>query len=90
MKRVGLVLLAAALLSFGFSSIALAQHGDPSYACPPGFELHHAMEHDPDHEGMHHHIGVDTDKNGDGYICMRHVGAGGVNHLHIDNNLRLR
>jgi len=38
---------------------------------------------------MHDHIGIDTDANGDGYVCMKHVGPGGSLHLHIDNNLPL-
>lgn len=39
---------------------------------------------------MHPHIGVDTDANGDGYVCMRVVGpVCGPLHLHVDNNLPL-
>jgi len=68
---------------------ALAQGGDPVGGCPDSFHLHQMMDHD-DHSGhMHHHVGNDKDQNGDGYLCVKHVGKDGINHVHIDNNIPL-
>ena len=63
-----------------------AEHaGDPVVGCPKSFALHHAHAA---HEGhSHHHVGNDKDANGDGYICVKHVGKNGKNHVHIDNNV---
>jgi hypothetical protein len=30
-----------------------------------------------------------VDRNGDGYLCVKHVGAGENNHVHKDNNVPL-
>jgi len=69
-------------------SPAIGSEGQAQYGCPDSFELHMAMEHDHgDHE--HHHIGADTDLNGDGFICVKHVGNSGNNHVHIDNHVPL-
>jgi hypothetical protein len=68
---VGLLLSVAAAVSAGGG-------------CPDGFELHPAMDHDGDHEQPHHHIGTDTDLNGDGQICVKHLSD--TIHVHIDNN----
>ncbi|MBI5031024.1 MAG: hypothetical protein HZB51_10890 [Chloroflexi bacterium] len=76
-----LVLLAA------IAPIASAQ-GKPIGSCRDGFELHPAMDHDDQHE--HHHIGTETDQNGDGWICVKHVGVDENNHVHIDNQAALK
>lgn len=55
--------------------------------CPDGFALHAAHDHD-EHHG-HKHVGTDTDHNGDGLICAKHVSAGGDVHVHVDNNAAL-
>ena len=62
---------------------------DPVGSCPPGFVLHPAMQHD--HEPGHRHVGTDTDHNGDGWICVKHVTLknGTEVHVHIDNVLPL-
>ena len=52
--------------------------------CPDGFALHAAHDHD-EHHG-HQHVGTDTDRNGDGWICAKHVSDEGDIHVHIDNN----
>lgn len=53
-------------------------------SCPLGFTLAPAMDHDMHH---HQHVGTDTDLNGDGLICMRHVTPDEQIHVHVDNNL---
>lgn len=86
MLLVGLILLA-------FTSVTLASHGEePAGACPSGFELHHAGMHDHEghDEGMaHRHVGLDSDLNGDGYWCVKHVGGAQHVHVHVDNDLPL-
>ena len=79
------IILIALLLSLLVTSTAFAAPGEPAGSCPRGFELHPFMEHE-DHE--HHHIGVDKDLNGDGWICVRHLTQD--LHLHVDNRLPLR
>jgi hypothetical protein len=32
-------------------------------------------------------VGNDTDRNGDGWICARHVTPNGSVHVHTDNNV---
>lgn len=77
------------LLAVILSTTALAQSGDPVGGCPDGFHLHQMMDHD-DHAGhMHQHVGNDKDQNGDGYLCVKHVGKDGKIHVHIDNNIPL-
>ena len=56
--------------------------------CPPGFHPH--TEGDM-HMGDHQHVGLSmesVDMNGNGVICVRHVGQAGNIHVHIDDNLR--
>lgn len=86
MRRLLFALIMVAALTLAFGGLALADHGAPVGGCPDGFELHHIHVMDGD-EHMHHHIGNDADQNGDGYLCMKHVGADGNNHVHIDNNV---
>jgi hypothetical protein len=52
--------------------------------CPDQFALHPAPDHD-DHHG-HQHVGTATDRNGDGWICAKHISADGHIHVHTDNN----
>ena len=73
-----LVLLIA---QFAVSSVAAAE---PVGSCPPGFTLEEIMPHDEHH---HKHVGTSTDKNGDGFICMKHVTPDESIHVHVDNNL---
>jgi hypothetical protein len=42
------------------------------------------MDHE---EHRHQHVGVPTDLNGDGYICMKPVTTNGNIHIHVDNTL---
>ncbi len=87
MKKRVVIILLVLLLSMTTVSAAIGSDGQPQYGCPDSFELHMAMEHDGEHG--HHHIGTDTDLNGDGFICMKHVGNNGNNHVHIDNHVPL-
>ena len=80
------VLLAVLLLST--AGLALAEGNEPLGGCPPHFELHNMADH-MDHEHHDHHLpkGGVLDRNGDGYVCVKHIGQGGMMfHLHIDNN----
>ena len=81
-------LLAITILALGTAGLAYAHEGEPMYGCPESFDLHMAtMDHMDDMD--HHHVGLDmevADINEDGWICMKHVGSDGLNHVHIDNN----
>lgn len=81
MKKVIGGLMLVSLLWVGGGQAALATHGEPVAGCALGFALHHM--HDEPH--MHDHIGSDYDKNGDGYLCVKH--PAGKHHLHVDNNV---
>jgi hypothetical protein len=82
-KKLVFTFLLVVLLSQFTIPVALAA-GAPIGSCPTGFMLEMAMDHDAHH---HMHVGTDTDLNGDGYICMKHVTPGEGIHVHIDNNL---
>lgn len=82
-KKLFFALLLVILLS-QFAVINVLAAGEPVGSCAPGFELMMAMEHDEHH---HQHVGTDTDLNGDGWICMKHVTPVEKIHLHVDNNL---
>lgn len=87
MHRLLLVVALVSMLALAITGSALAHDGHtPVGGCPDGFMLHDSY----DMPGMtmdgHHHVGVDTDHNGDGFICMKHVGHDGNNHVHTDNN----
>jgi len=85
MKRFLFISIIGLLLIFSVVGTAFAT-GNPVGGCPDSFELHMVMPHE---EHGHHHVGVDTDLNGDGYLCAKVVGANGTNHVHIDNNIPL-
>jgi hypothetical protein len=57
---------------------------EPTGSCSPGYTLAMAMDHDVHH---HQHVGTDTDLNGDGFICMKHVTPDEMIHVHVDNIL---
>lgn len=86
MQKLIVLVLFGMLLSLGGGAVALAS-SDPVGGCPGKFELHLAMDHDGEHE--HQHVGTDTDRNADGWICVKHVSADGNIHVHIDNNIPL-
>lgn len=79
LKKLVFVLIMAVLLSQFATSVVFA-----SGNCPPGFALKESMHHDDHH---HHHVGTSVDKNGDGYICVKHVTPSEMIHVHTDNNL---
>jgi hypothetical protein len=80
MKKVILLVVVVSLLALVLAVAVSA--GGPNSNCPPVFELHEAMNHDDEHE--HKHAGTSADKNGDGWICVKHVTED--IHVHIDNN----
>jgi hypothetical protein len=71
------------LLALFVVPAALAED-EPAGSCPTGFHLEMAMDHDEHH---HQHVGSDTDVNGDGFICMKHVTPDEKIHVHVDNML---
>jgi uncharacterized protein YcsI (UPF0317 family) len=82
-KKILFAFLLVVLLSqFAVPTVFAAS--EPQGSCPPVFTLEMAMVHDNHH---HRHVGTDTDKNGDGYICMKPVTPSGKIHVHFDNNL---
>ena len=81
MKRLSLILLVVFLFTALLPGTAFARSSALAGSCPPGFELHPYM----DHSGEPMHIGLTTDLNGDGYICMRMISPN--LHLHVDNFL---
>lgn len=92
-KRSLIAVLLLLLLTLTLASAALASHPtEPLGSCPDGFHLHHVGMHDHhehDQDMMHRHVGLDTDLNGDGYWCVKHVGAEQHIHVHVDNSLPL-
>lgn len=80
-KKSVFALLLVMLLSQFAVSVALAAD-EPVGSCPTGFHLDMAMDHDEHH---HQHVGTDADRNGDDWICIKHVTPD--IHLHVDNNL---
>jgi len=82
-KKILFALLLVILLS-QFAVVNVLAAGEPIGSCAPGFTLMMAMDHDVHH---HQHVGTDTDLNGDGWICMKHVTPVEKIHLHVDNNL---
>lgn len=88
MKKYLIVLLVMFVLMFSIVSLVTA-NGDPVGGCPDDFHLHMAMDHDHNHTGQHQHVGNDSDMNGDGWICGKHVGQDGSIHVHTDNNVPL-
>ena len=82
-KKLLFALILVLLLSQFAIPVAFAAD-EPAGSCAPGFTLEMAMDHDVHH---HQHVGTDADRNGDGFICMRHVTPNEQVHVHVDNNL---
>ena len=82
-KKLFFALLLVILLS-QFTVVNVLAAGEPIGSCALGFTLMMAMDDDVHH---HQHAGTDTDLNGDGWICMKHVTPVEKIHLHVDNNL---
>lgn len=80
-KLIFALLLAVLVAQF---SIPTVLADGPTGSCPPRFMLEEAMPHDEHH---HQHVGTSADKNGDGFICMKHVTPVERIHVHVDNNL---
>ena len=89
MKKTLLVFTLVTILVLLLAGTALAgNNGGPVGGCPDEFDLHSIADHNHE-EHEHHHIGSDVDRNGDGYLCVKHVGADESNHVHKDNNVPL-
>jgi hypothetical protein len=84
-KKILSVLLVVFLLCQVFTANAQAAGGAPVGGCLPGWELHEFMHH---MDGMHQHIGVEQDLNGDGFICVKILSAN--LHLHLDNTVPIQ
>lgn len=84
MKQLFMVLMLVLMMSLSPGPAVLADHGEsPIRGCPnDSFQLHDIHDHHED--GDHRHIGSDADHNGDGWLCVKHLGD---KHLHIDNNV---
>ena len=89
MKKTTFSLLLIVLLTLVIPTTAFAEGNAPVGDCPASFNLHMVMDHANHVDHMHKHVGNDSDKNGDGFICGKHVGKNGNVHVHIDNNLPL-
>ena len=89
MRKLIPIVILGLLLSLSVVTVAFAS-GGPIRGCPDNFKLHQAMDHDGHHDHPHKHVGTDTDRNGDGWICVKHVSVDGNVHVHIDNNVPLR
>lgn len=94
MNRRVLALLLVTLLFLTAAPAALASVPDDAVgSCPRGFHIHEVGTHDHhEHDGemAHQHVGLDSDLNGDGYWCVKHITTDEHIHLHIDNYLPLR
>ena len=82
-RKLFFALLLVILLS-QFAVMNVFAAGEPIGNCAPGFTLMMAMDDDVHH---HQHVGTETDLNGDGWICMKHVTPDEMIHLHVDNYL---
>jgi hypothetical protein len=87
MSKLIRALLITLLVSMFMVSTVFAE-GAPVGGCPTGFDLHMAPHHD-NHHGDHVHVGTDTDKNGDGFLCVKPITPDNILHVHIDNNVKL-
>jgi hypothetical protein len=85
MKQFLLISIVCLLLILSVPSTAFATSNTVG-GCPDSFELHMVMPHE---KHGHQHVGVETDLNGDGYLCAKVVGTNGTNHVHVDNNVPL-
>lgn len=88
MRKLFVVLTLVMLLSIGLSPVSVAVADGPAYGCPDDFQIHPAMDHPEDHQHPHRHIGTAEDRNGDGYICVKHLEND--KHVHIDNHVPLK
>jgi hypothetical protein len=88
MKKTLMVMVIVLLLVVSIVSFAAAGSSEAQGNCPPGeWHLHMVSEHNDMGQGDHHHVGNDSDLNGDGWICGKHTGLNGKVHVHIDNNI---
>ncbi len=81
-KAMAITFIVILLMAFLAAPVQATHQGPPLGTCPPGFELHHFMDHEDHHD---HHIGLAQDINQDGMICVMHVPNG--LHVHVDNVL---
>jgi len=80
MKWLVASLLAGSALVFAPAAVSAGN-------CPDGFHLHAVGDGDHEHS-EHKHVGVsmdDVDRNGNGYICVKHISPDGTIHVHMDD-----
>jgi hypothetical protein len=82
-KLVFALMLVVLVAQFAVPTVFAAD--EPAGSCAPGFMLEEVRPHNEHH---HQHVGTSADKNGDGFICMKHVTPDERIHVHVDNNLR--
>ena len=84
MRKTIFTLFIALLLALSISAATVnttqASGSMPVGECPPGFTLMTVMQHD---DMEHTHVGLKTDLNGDGMLCM--FAATPTIHVHMDN-----
>lgn len=79
-----LIALTLALSATAMSASTTQASGTmPVAGCPAPFMLMPVMQHD---DMEHTHVGLKTDLNGDGYLCM--YAATPNIHVHMDNVVR--
>ena len=86
-RKIGFVMFLVLLLTLSLVPLVAAEGSEPVGGCPPNWHLHEPM-HDGSAHPDHRHVGTESDRNGDGWICGKHVGVDGSIHVHTDNNIR--
>ncbi len=82
-RKIAAVLVLVLVLTLSLSTVVNAD-SSPAGSCPSGFTIMSVMTHD---QMEHTHVGLKTDLNGDGYLCMRE--ATSSIHVHMDDALPL-
>jgi hypothetical protein len=72
---------------FALGPLALVAAGEPVARCPKAFHLH-TIDEDGHGHAEHRHVGLSmeaVDRNGNGWICVKHVTPAGGIHVHSDD-----
>lgn len=78
-----------AMVLLGGAAWAPAPAAAAAGSCPDGFHLH-AVGDGQHRDGEHQHVGLSmerVDRNDTGFFCVKHTGADGRIHVHIDDLL---
>jgi hypothetical protein len=84
MRKLAVLALLAALAT---AALAPPPAARAAARCPNGFHPHAIIDGEHEH-GHHQHVGRSmdaVDRNGNGWICVRHVTPAGDIHVHIDD-----